>query len=525
MTTTETPDAARPTTAPAGGPAPTDGPPAGNLTHRQILVIFSGLMAGMLLAALDGTIVATALPTIVGELGGLDHLSWVVTAYLLTTTASTPLYGKLSDLYGRKLLFQAAIVIFLIGSVLCGLSQSMGQLVAFRAVQGVGAGGLMAMAFAIIGDVVSPRERGRYTGYLGAVFAFSSVVGPFLGGFIVDNLTWRWVFFVNVPVGIAALFITAAVLKLPVLRREHAIDWLGAGILVVGVSSLLLGLVWGGREHAWSSPMIIGLLGGFVVLLVAFIVWENRVDEPILPLRLFHERTFMVSTILALLVGAAMYGGIVFLPLFLQAVTGASATNSGLLLLPLMAGLMTTSITSGRIITRTGRYRTWPIAGMGIAALAMLLLSTMDRDTSRLESSLFMLMLGVGLGMVMQVLVLAAQNAADFRDLGVVTAGVNFFRSLGGLVGVAVFGAVMSAALAPELARRLPDAPAGSLDTSELANSPAQIQALPEPVRDAVIGALTVAIDHVFLWATPLLIVGFAVAWFLPEKPLRARGR
>lgn len=513
MTTTELPPTDS-TSAPPVAPAP------GELSHREILLVFSGLMAGMLMAALDGTILATALPTIVGDLGGLGHYSWVVTAYLLTTTVATPLYGKLSDIYGRKLLFQAAIVIFLVGSLLCGLSQTMGQLVLFRGIQGIGGGGLMAMAFATIADVVPPRERGRYTGYLGSVFAFSSVVGPFIGGYFVDNLSWRWVFYINLPIGIAALFITSAVLKMPVVRREHRIDYVGAAMLVGGVSAFLLALVWGGNEHPWGSPLIVGLLVASAVLTAVFIWWESRVEEPLLPLRLFSDQVFTVASVLALLVGAAMYGGITFLPLFLQVVTGASATNSGLLLLPLMAGLMTTSIVSGRIITRTGRYKIWPVVGMAIASLGMLLLSTMDRTTTRVESSVFMLLLGVGLGMVMQVLILAAQNSAAFQDLGVVTSGVNFFRSLGGSIGVAVFGAIMTARLTPALADRLPDGN-GPVDASSLMRDPDRIAELPAEIADAVIGALTVAIDSVFFWATPLLVTGFALAWFLPEKPLR----
>jgi EmrB/QacA subfamily drug resistance transporter len=517
----------------AGLPLPADGtvaelvepvPPPTAFTHRQILVIFSGLMTGMLLAALDSTIVATALPTIAGDLNGLEHIAWIGTAYLLTTTASTPLYGKLSDIYGRKILFQAAIVIFLAGSMLCGLAQSMLQLIVFRGIQGVGAGGLMVMAFAIIADVVSPRERGRYTGYLGAVFAFAFVVGPLLGGFLVDNLSWRWVFYVNVPVGIVALFVTASVLRLPVVRRDHPIDWLGAALLVSGVSALLLGLVWGGNEYAWGSPVIVGLLVAAAAAIAGFVLWERRVEEPLLPLRLFRERVLSITTILAFIVGAAMYAGLFFLPLFLQVVTGASAAKSGLLLLPLMAGLMLTSVASGRIITRTGRYRLWPIAGLGIAAVGMFLLSTMEAETSRTQSSLYMLILGIGIGMVMQVLVLAAQNAAHFRDLGVVTSTVNFFRSLGGSVGVAALGAVMTATLTSELASRLPaDVQAGGsqADLSALLNKPEQIRALPPGIGHAVMASIASGVDAVFLWATPLLVIGFLIAWFLPERPLR----
>jgi EmrB/QacA subfamily drug resistance transporter len=493
------------------------------LTHRQILVVFSGLMAGMLLAALDQTIVSTALPTIVGELGGLDHLSWVVTAYLLTTTASTPLYGKLSDIYGRRLMFQTAIVIFVIGSMLCGLSQGMLQLIVFRGIQGIGAGGLMAMAFAIIGDIISPRERGRYTGYLGAVFAVASVAGPLLGGFFVDNLSWRWVFYVNVPIGAVALVITSSVLRLPFVRRDHTIDFAGAGLLVAAVSTLLLALVWGGSEYPWGSATIIGLFAASAVLTGLFLWWEHRAAEPILPLRLFRGRVFSTGVGLSFLLGGAMFGAIVFLPLFLQVATGASATNSGLLLLPLMAGLMTTSITSGRVIARTGRYKRWPIAGMAIAAAGMYLLSTMDPQTSRLTSALYMVVVGLGLGMVMQVLVLAVQNGAEFADLGVVTSSVNFFRSLGGSFGVSVFGVVFATLLEDKLVELIPaellDGAGFSPDS--LTASPAQIRALPPAILDPVTTAMSESITAVFLLVVPLLVVGVVVALAMPELPLK----
>lgn len=493
------------------------------LEHREILTVFSGLMAGMLLAALDQTIVATALPTIVGELGGLDHLSWVVTAYLLTTTVSTPLYGKLSDLYGRKVMFQAAILVFVAGSMLCGIAQDMGQLIAFRGLQGIGAGGMMAMAFAIIGDIIAPRERGRYTGYLGAVFAVASVAGPLLGGFFVDNLSWRWVFYINVPIGVVALVVTSTVLRLPFARREHRIDYPGAVLLVTGVSALLLALVWGGNEHPWGSGTIVGLLAASAALLVAFVVWEQRTAEPILPMRLFRGGTFSIGVLLSFILGCAMFGAIVFLPLFLQVVTGASATNSGLLLLPLMAGLMLTSVGSGRIIARTGRYRGWPIAGMLVGSAGMALLSTMDESVSRLTSSAYMFVLGLGMGMVMQVLVLAVQNGAEPADMGVVTSAVNFFRSLGGSFGVAVFGAIFSALLTDRLESFLPaGALAGAgLDPESLSASPEQLRSLPADLLEPTVRALSEATTAVFRYSVPVLLVGFALAFFLPALPLR----
>ncbi|TDI20169.1 MAG: DHA2 family efflux MFS transporter permease subunit [Acidobacteria bacterium] len=510
-------------TAPSGAAAagvPTAPAP---LTHRQILIVFSGLMTGLLLAALDQTIVATALPTIVGELGGLEHYSWVVTAYLLTSTVSTPLYGKISDLYGRKAVFQTAILIFLAGSLLAGLAQTMVQLVLCRGIQGAGAGGLMAMTFAVVGDVVAPRERGRYTGYLGSVFAFASVVGPLLGGFIVDHVSWRWVFLINLPVGAMALVVTSSVLKPPLMRRAHRIDVEGAVLLVTAVSCLVLALVWGGTEYPWGSMVIIGLGLAGVVLTLAFVAWESRVPEPTLPLRLFGNRIFSVTAGLGFLIGCGMFGGIIFLPLFLQIVTGASATNSGLLMLPLMGGLMTASITSGRIISRTGRYKVWPVTGMAVAAAGMFLLSLMGPDTTRLESSFCMLVLGLGIGMVMQVLVLAVQNAVAYADLGVATAAATFFRSMGGLFGVAVFGAILNTRMAEELPRLVPAAALAEAGgrASQLLSSPAQIRLLPPEIRNGIIEALSLSIHSVFLWAIPLLLAGFALSWFLDEIPLR----
>lgn len=397
------------------------------------------------------------------------------------------------------------------------------QLIVFRGIQGVGAGGLMAMAFAIIGDIVSPRERGRYTGYLGAVFAVASVAGPLLGGFFVDNLTWRWVFYVNVPIGIAAPVITSSVLRLPFARQDHEIDFVGAGLLVAGVSTLLLGLVWGGSEYPWGSPVIVGLLAGSVVLTAVFLWWEIRTPEPILPLRLFRGRVFSGGVALSFLLGGAMFGAIVFLPLLLQVATGATATNSGLLLLPLMAGLMTTSILSGRVIAKTGHYRRWPIAGMGIAAVGMYLLSTMEPDTTRVASSLYMLVVGVGLGMVMQVLVLAVQNAADFKDLGVATSSVNFFRSLGGSFGVSIFGVLFATLLDDKLAALLPPGALSSagLSPEALTGTPEQIQALPPDILLPVTQAMADSITAIFLCTVPLLAIGVAIAIVVPELPLK----
>ncbi len=490
------------------------------LTHRQVLVVFSGLMIGMFLAALDQTIVATALPTIVGELGGLDHLSWVVTAYLLTSTASAPLYGKVSDLYGRKIVFQFAIVVFLIGSVLAGIAQTMGQLIAFRAIQGLGAGGLMVMALTIIGDILSPRERGRYQGYVASVFALSSVLGPLVGGFFTDNLTWRWVFYINIPIGIVALVVTSTALNLPFVRRPHKVDYAGAVYLVTAVSALLLVTVLGGGEYPWGSAQIIGLALLGAALTGVFLFRERRAEEPILPLRLFRNRTYSLTGLAGFVLGLAMFGGIVFLPLFLQVVTGATATNSGLLILPLMAGMVATSIITGRRITRHGRYRRYPVVGMGLTVIALLLLSTMDSNTTRLVSSAFMLLLGMGIGMVMQVLVIAVQNAVEHRDLGVATSTNTFFRSLGGAFGTAIFGAILSARLNHILPRLLPAGSEG-IDPALLMGSPQQIRALDSAVQAAVVEAFSHSVSAVFFWAVPIALIGFLVVLFIPELPLR----
>lgn len=494
-------------------------PAADGMPRRQILLVFSGLMAGMFLAALDQTIVSTALPTIVGELGGLEHLSWLVTAYLLTSTASSPLYGKISDLYGRKRVFQAAIVIFLAGSALAGFSRTLGQLIAFRALQGLGAGGVMVLAMTIVGDILSPRERGRYQGYIGGVFAVSSIAGPLLGGFIVDNLSWRWVFFLNIPIGLIALAITAANLNIPFRRVDRPVDYLGSGLLVGAVTAILLVTVWGGSEYPWGSPTIIGLGVTGAILGVAFLLQERRAPEPILPLRLFGNRTFTLTSAVGFVVGLAMFGSIVFLPLFLQTVTGVTATSSGLLLLPQMVGMLSTSITTGRLISRTGRYKRYPVAGTLVMALGLGLLSTMDAGTPFALTALYMVILGGGMGLVMQVLVLAVQNSVDHADLGVATSSATFFRSLGGSFGTALFGAIMSSRLAVELSGLLP---AGApVDTAGLTGSPAAIAALPPGVKEPVIEALTRSITSVFAFAVPFAVVAFLLVAFLRESPLR----
>jgi len=491
------------------------------LTHRQIVVVLSGLMLGMLLAALDQTIVSTALPTIVGEVGGLEHLSWVITAYLLTSTASVPIYGKLSDFYGRKLMFQFAIVTFVIGSLLSGVSQTMLQLILFRGAQGLGAGGLFAMAMAIVGDVVPPRDRGRYQVYFGAVFAFASVAGPLLGGLFVDQLSWRWVFFINLPLGIMALIVTSAVLQLPFKRLEHKIDYVGSLLMVSGVSCLLLMTTWGGTEYPWASPRIIGLGVVGTVLVALFAMQELRADEPLLPPRLFGDRTFSLSSGIGFIVGLSMFGAVAFLPVYLQVVRGASATGSGLHMIPMMAGIVVASIGSGRFISNTGRYRAFPIVGTACMAAALFLLSTLGTSTSMVLVSIYMALLGAGLGFVMQVIILATQNSVEHKDLGTATAGVNFFRSMGGAFGVAVFGSILNNRLNYHLPRLVPTGSLQGLDVKSLTASPAVIHALPPAVHHGVTEAFSLSLHSVFLWAMPAALLGFALTWLLREMPLR----
>ncbi|MFI7353629.1 DHA2 family efflux MFS transporter permease subunit [Streptomyces avidinii] len=508
-------------TDPAPDPEKKTGP-ATEHTSREVLVSIGALLLGLLIAALDQTIVSTALPTIVSDLGGMAHLSWVVTAYMLAATAATPLWGKLGDQYGRKRLFQYAIVLFLLGSALCGLAQDMPQLIGFRALQGLGGGGLIVLSMAIVGDIVPPRERGKYQGLFGGVFGATSVLGPLLGGLFVDNLSWRWVFYINLPIGLVALVVIAAVLHIPKRSSKHTIDYLGTFLIACVATCLVLVASLGGT-WGWGSARIIVVAVLGAVLLAVFLLVERKAAEPVLPLGLFRIRTFTLCSVISFIVGFAMFGAMVYLPTFLQIVQGVSPTMSGVHMLPMVIGMLISSTVSGQIVSRTGRWKVFPIAGTGVTAIGLLLLHQLHRTSSTWEMSIYFFVFGAGLGLVMQVLVLVVQNAVSYADLGVATSGATFFRSIGASFGVAIFGTVFTNQLDDKLAASLAGVtlPAGA-SIAQLEADPRAISALPAGLQPQVLDAYATAITDVFLYAVPIVLVAFVIAWFLKEDKLRA---
>ena len=505
-------------------------------SHKEIMVILGGLMTGMLLAALDQTIVSTALKSIVEEFDGLNHYTWVVTAYLLTSTASTPLYGKISDIYGRRVVFQFAIVTFLLGSLLAGASQNMTQLIATRALQGLGAGGLMALTFVIIGDIVPPRDRGKYQGYFGAVWGLSSVAGPLLGGYFSDHAQilgvtgWRWIFYINIPFGIASLLITSAVLHIPKIKREHKIDYLGAILMVAAVCLVLLSVSIYGPQNGWTDSRTVSYLVIGVLTAALFILWEKRAVEPILPLHLFKNHTFTITSLLGGVIGAGMFGAIVMLPLYFQVVKGYSATSAGLKLIPLMLGIVSTSIVSGKLISKHGHYKRFPMMGTAIMTVGVLLMTRLQIDTPYWQISIYAIMVGAGLGLSMQTIVIALQNAVDFKDMGVATSSNTFFRSLGSVFGTAIFGSILTNRVVhymatgfADLGKSNPQALEG-FDSSKLAgltNNTAVLKTFPPVIKNTALEAFVNSFHIVFYAAAPVTALGFLLALMLRETPLR----
>ena len=501
----------------------------GQRSHSEIMVVIGALMLVMLLAALDQTIVATALPRIAVDLHGLNKYSWVATSYLLTSAIVTPIYGKIGDLLGRKKIFQIAIVIFLLGSALCGLSRNMDQLVAFRAIQGVGAGGLISLVLAIIGDVIPPRQRGRYQGYFGAVWGLSSVAGPILGGFFADAPAiwgvagWRWIFYINIPLGFIALAVVAARLHLPAIRREHKLDYTGMVLMTISVVSLILVSVWAGVSYAWGSSEILGLLVTAVAAAAAFVFWERRAAEPLIPMDLFKNGIFSVASLLSALTGIAMFAALLYIPQYQQVVRGYSPTKSGLATLPLVAGMMFASITSGRLITKHGHYKPYPIFGTLMIALGMWLFSHVSLASSLPALSLWMFIIGLGLGSFMQVAVLAVQNSVHRSQLGTATSAITFFRTIGSSIGGAVFGSILISRLTHHLTQTLPASAASHVSMSSITSTgTSQIHNLPLPVQHDILQSFVSSFHDMFLIGIPFALGAFVVALFLREMPLRA---
>ncbi|MGW0082084.1 MDR family MFS transporter [Streptomyces sp. NPDC003393] len=507
----------------ADAPKPeTETGPAGK-QPKSVRVVLLALMIAMMLAMLDNMIVGTAMPTIVGELGGLQHLSWVVTAYTLATAAATPLWGKLGDMYGRKGAFLTSIVIFLVGSALSGMAQNMGELIGFRAIQGLGAGGLMVGVMAIIGDLIPPRERGKYQGMMAGVMALAMIGGPLVGGTITDNWGWRWAFYINLPLGAVALVAVSAVLHLPKKRAQARVDYLGAGLLTLGISSIVLVTTWGGTEYAWTSARIMELIAIGVAALVGFVFWQTRAAEPIVPLHIFRSRNFTLMSLIGFITGFVMFGAVLFLPLYQQSVQGASATNSGLLLLPMLGAMLVVSMIAGRVTTNSGRYKVFPIVGSVLMVTGLYLLSLMDTETTRLTSGLYMAVLGAGMGCLMQITMLVAQNSVQMKDMGVASSSTTLFRTLGSSFGVAIMGALFNHRVQDVMAER-----AGGLG-SKITEQSAQLDAkhlemLPAAAREAYQHAVSAGTHSAFLLGAVVGILALAAAVFVKEVPLKGAG-
>lgn len=487
------------------------------IPHKTVMIIFSGLLLAMFLSSLDQTIISTALPTIAGDLGGVDHLAWIITAYTLAITIGMPIYGKLGDQFGRKGLFIIAIAIFVAGSAFGGLSQTMGTLIAARFIQGLGAAGLMILSQAILADIMSPRERAKYSGIMGAVFGISAIAGPLLGGFLTDHLSWHWTFWINIPLGLATIVVIAKTLHLPHVKTVHKVDYLGMTMLIPAVSSLVLITTWGGTQYDWTSLVILGLVAIFIVFTAVFIYVEHKAKEPILPLDLFKSRTFTMAAIIGLTIGAGTFAAMSYLPTYLQVVSGVTATSSGLLMLPMVAGMFVTSIGSGQIISRTGKYKIFPIIGMFLAAVGLFLFSTMDADTPQMLTSLYMVIIGAGMGCCMQTLVLVVQNSVPAKDVGSATASNNFFREIGISLGVSLFGAVFASRLSERMSE-LPASVAASGSGEGL--TPALINSLPDGIKDLIVHAYVDALTPAFIYLVPVVLIGLIAAFLVPKVQL-----